>query len=826
MGVIGLWGLLEPAGKPVPLESLENKILAVDVSIWLNQAVKGYRDREGNAVANAHLLGLFHRISKLLFYKIKPVFVFDGRAPDLKKETLQRRRIRKGDASKKARVASAKILDNYVRSQVVAGQLQQQTHAINKVLSKGPEGLQEVLNNRTQKRDKDLFELPPMPDDHAAILVDSDSDSSDEEFKDDLLRQLNAEDIHSMDVSSPQFAALPKEMQYEVLHELTERRKQSSWNKMNEMPKSGSGFSGFQMQRLINRSKVQKAKDSVSKEMGEDSALQLDANLFVGDINGLKKAKAEAKKVASSASGTHYLYISDLKKAQENNDDEVEILEPVVITSNRVGGSMSVKKEIIEEDYQEEVIDQSKNLMPSTSAACMASESNVEFEEVSEVGHMEESESSSDDGDFEEVEPNTNALEIEIRPSKTLEKDDDLFADVFDNFEPVSEKPSKIPADTEVVPVPVNEDPTENMAEKMKQSDHLYLKIAAKYVEPATASTSAKEDKVKNDHIFDELDEETEKLLAEMKTKTREQRLMKIKDLDKMQAEETNKIKAPKADKKTHDILTNLGVERMDQEDYTYNVMKESNLEEVQESDQVFGDAAEGFVRSDRDSGVLNSSRAEILEKCDKEGEEFDREELMQLQQQLAEEQQGLIAERGQLDRLAASVTDQMYGECQELLQLFGIPWLVAPSEAEAQCAFLDMNGLTHGTITDDSDVWVFGGQRVYKNFFNQDKHCEYFTAADVDKHFGLSREKLILLAMLTGSDYTDGIESVGPVTALEILAEFPGQGIEPLKVFKDWWNQIHKNPAMPPGKCFKIGGLILLNVKLFSLQGAKPERK
>ena len=75
------------------------------------------------------------------------------------------------------------------------------------------------------------------------------------------------------------------------------------------------------------------------------------------------------------------------------------------------------------------------------------------------------------------------------------------------------------------------------------------------------------------------------------------------------------------------------------------------------------------------------------------------------------------------------------------------------------------MNGLTNGTITDDSDVWVFGGQRIYKNFFNQDKHCEVFSAADIAKHFGLSREKLILLAMLTGSDYTDGIDSVGPVT-------------------------------------------------------------
>lgn len=46
------------------------------------------RDREGNSVQNAHLLTLFHRICKLLFFRIKPVFVFDGEAPLLKKQTL------------------------------------------------------------------------------------------------------------------------------------------------------------------------------------------------------------------------------------------------------------------------------------------------------------------------------------------------------------------------------------------------------------------------------------------------------------------------------------------------------------------------------------------------------------------------------------------------------------------------------------------------------------------------------------------------------------------------------------------------------------------
>lgn len=50
--------------------------------------LQGYQDRFGNPKPNAHLIGLFHRICKLLYYKIKPVFVFDGGVPMLKKNTI------------------------------------------------------------------------------------------------------------------------------------------------------------------------------------------------------------------------------------------------------------------------------------------------------------------------------------------------------------------------------------------------------------------------------------------------------------------------------------------------------------------------------------------------------------------------------------------------------------------------------------------------------------------------------------------------------------------------------------------------------------------
>jgi hypothetical protein len=70
------------------LESLEGKVMAIDSSIWLYQFQATMRDKDGRALVNAHILGFLRRLCKLLFYGVKPVFVFDGGAPALKKATI------------------------------------------------------------------------------------------------------------------------------------------------------------------------------------------------------------------------------------------------------------------------------------------------------------------------------------------------------------------------------------------------------------------------------------------------------------------------------------------------------------------------------------------------------------------------------------------------------------------------------------------------------------------------------------------------------------------------------------------------------------------
>lgn len=81
-----------------------DKVIAIDISILLYQSIIGtriktgtdYLDNQGNI--SSHILGLFNKIIVMLKNKIIPIFVFDGKPPELKYNVIKERRKRKLNA--------------------------------------------------------------------------------------------------------------------------------------------------------------------------------------------------------------------------------------------------------------------------------------------------------------------------------------------------------------------------------------------------------------------------------------------------------------------------------------------------------------------------------------------------------------------------------------------------------------------------------------------------------------------------------------------------------------------------------------------------------
>lgn len=206
--------------------------------------------------------------------------------------------------------------------------------------------------------------------------------------------------------------------------------------------------------------------------------------------------------------------------------------------------------------------------------------------------------------------------------------------------------------------------------------------------------------------------------------------------------------------------------------------------------------AAEEFDEfSDPEDEELLAQMAEEVEEHARFASELNNRSQEENREAYERELKALRTQQKKDRRDADEVTQVMVAECQTLLRLFGIPYITASMEAEAQCAELVRLNLVDGIVTDDSDIFLFGGTRVYKNMFNSNKFVECYLASDLEKELSLSREQLISLAQLLGSDYTEGLQGIGPVTAVEILSEFPGK--DGLVAFKEWWTdvQTHGRP-------------------------------
>ncbi len=130
-------------------------------------------------------------------------------------------------------------------------------------------------------------------------------------------------------------------------------------------------------------------------------------------------------------------------------------------------------------------------------------------------------------------------------------------------------------------------------------------------------------------------------------------------------------------------------------------------------------------------------------------------------------------------------LTRAMVEDAKTLLSYLGIPWVQAPSEGEAQAAFLAGRGDVWAAGSKDYDSLIFGAPRLVR--FLAVGSTEYLPSvhrsravspevldlAENLRNLGLTREQLVDAAILVGTDFFEGIRGIGPKTAVRRVREW-----------------------------------------------------
>ncbi|PCH42190.1 PIN domain-like protein [Wolfiporia cocos MD-104 SS10] len=962
MGVKSLWPLLDPVGRPVLLETMEGKAMAIDSSIWIYQFQATMRDKEGRGLVNAHVLGFLRRICKLLFYGIKPVFVFDGGAPALKRATIAERKKKKSGAA----LSHAKVAERLLAAQMRREALNQvQTKSKGK--GKAPEGpvipyenavyLEDVDDSqprttpkaqntgagpssaspkKSRWHDHDPYKLPDVNLDEAIAAATRPGAPDPRLATEDELRsfidEMRPEDF---DVSSPAFRELPTEVQYEIVGDLRFKSRQTSYKRLQNMlrnTRTPLDFSKEQIKNLKHRNaltqqllvttdSIGKAHVSIpiriasernkeyvlvknegaeggwvlgvrddgtrnnpikidhtsDKENDEDDSdvdmeevqigtteqavdpdlreyRRTQALAALADRYSPKKVAPRTTKVQRKPKNTRPLFAPDgdeaLPVAREEEDPELAL-------------AIQESLEYEEESNLRQALEASRAQVSNNgslySTDAHASSSRVTLDGLRSIAHEDpltvfETQTHtparkyvaeiSDDDDDDDLYASPARLETALSIAnagssrRATAQPRGVLGDITSQMSEfgmptlLMESNTTLPAqlseseeDMEEVAVPSapqssEEDHANRNPDKAQLVRNVAESMAPKETSPAAENIAAP---VTAEIASSDEDEDMEEVLPVPPAA-----LMPSTSADtgaypssSISASSDIEQEIPPAQVPLVSIspptvsaspLKDAAVDTpalspspptsSPLPSHTQSASRrppKDSLSSDSEADERDQDADAGSPEPHDGAPVESAADGwDAAEEMDAQAEEgeFARfisqvkgKDLETVRREIDDEIRELHQQRKVAMRDSEDITQQMISQIMIMLRLFGIPYITAPMEAEAQCAELLSLGLVDGIITDDSDVFLFGGQRVLKNMFNQSKTVECFLLSDLERELGLDRDKLIRLANLLGSDYTEGLPGVGPVVAMELLNEFPGQ--DGLHKFKDWWKKV-----------------------------------
>ncbi len=130
----------------------------------------------------------------------------------------------------------------------------------------------------------------------------------------------------------------------------------------------------------------------------------------------------------------------------------------------------------------------------------------------------------------------------------------------------------------------------------------------------------------------------------------------------------------------------------------------------------------------------------------------------------------------------SSKLTTPMIEESKSLLAALGIPVIQAPSEGEALAAQMARDGLVWASASQDNDSLLYNCPLMIRNLSLSGRRRGGRSSTfkmispeliDLDKNLhllGITREQLIDIAILVGTDYNDSLTGIGQKTALKLI--------------------------------------------------------
>ena len=130
-------------------------------------------------------------------------------------------------------------------------------------------------------------------------------------------------------------------------------------------------------------------------------------------------------------------------------------------------------------------------------------------------------------------------------------------------------------------------------------------------------------------------------------------------------------------------------------------------------------------------------------------------------------------------------MTPEILQSSKDLLGLMGIPIVQAPSDGEAQAAYMCSKGDVYAAASQDFDSILFGAPLLVRNLtisgrrkvpgknVYRDVKTEIIDSTRMLEQLGITREQLVDACIMIGTDFNPGITGIGPKKSLKLIQKF-----------------------------------------------------